>query len=76
MTRGKKPYCNPIICPWDGFRAEIFGNIVIRGGEKSSVKVFLSIELPCVCGWLPSAGRFGVTGTTEAGVSARGKIYA
>ena len=48
MTRGKKPYCNPIICPWDGFRAEIFGNIVIRGGEKSSVKVFLNIELQCV----------------------------
>ena len=48
MTRGKKPYCNPKICPWDGFRAEIFGNIVIRGGEKSSVKVFLNIELQCV----------------------------
>ena len=79
MTRGKKPYCNPIICPWDGFRAEIFGNIVIRGGDKISVKVFLNIELQCGCGWVGGyhpAGRFGVTGTTEAGVSASGKIYA
>ena len=79
MTRGKKPYCNPIICPWDGFRAEFFGNIVIRGGEKSLVKVFLNIELQCGCGWVGGyhpAGRFGVTGTTEAGVSASGKIYA
>ena len=60
-----------------GFRAEIFGNIVIRGGEKSSVKVFLNIELHCVwVGGYHPAGRFGVTGTTEAGVSAPGKIYA
>ena len=62
-----------------GFRAEIFGNIVITGGGKSLVKVFFKHRTPMwvwVGGWLPSAGRFGVTGTTEAGVSASGKIYA
>ena len=40
-----------------GFRAEIFGNIVITGGGKSLVKVFFKHRTPAMWVWVGGCHR-------------------